>query len=131
MDKRLKDVPPILKGKRALIVEDEMLVALLIEDFLEELGCQHHVGPYCDIRGALEAIDEEKPDIALLDINLDGEMSFPIAEALERRRVPFLMITGYGPGAVGARQRRWPVLVKPFTLEGLAAALGQVLLRPL
>jgi DNA-binding response OmpR family regulator len=116
-----------LAGRRVLIVEDETLVALLIEDFLDVLGCTY-IGPYGTVDAALRAVETECFDVALLDVNLNGEMSYPIAECLERRRAPFLFMSGYDFLADSAG-RPWPHLAKPFKLVELEAAMVRALER--
>lgn len=98
---------------RVLIVEDEGLVALLIEDLLTDLGCE--VVASCDsIRSAMEWLERGgiAPDGALLDVNLGGELVYPVAELLTARRIPFAFATGYGALPDG-RFADVPVLAKP------------------
>lgn len=98
---------------RVMIVEDEGLVALLIEDLLTDLGCE--VVASCDsIRSALEWLDRggAPPDGALLDVNLGGELVYPVAEILTARHIPFAFATGYGALPDG-RFADVPVLAKP------------------
>jgi len=112
-----------LSGKRVLVVEDESLVAMLIEEFLEDMGCT-----VAAIAGRLDeaaAMAETLAvDLAVLDINLDGTPSYGIAEALERRGIPFVLATGYGGAVLPAALKSAHVLVKPFTREQLEAALA-------
>jgi DNA-binding response OmpR family regulator len=115
-----------LTGKRVLIVEDEALVTMLIEDALAELGCEV-AGIASRFDDALGKAQSLSFDVAILDVNLDGQRSFPIAEALARRGIAFLFATGYGtvglpPGISGA-----PVLEKPFQLQDLQEALRAAL----
>jgi two-component SAPR family response regulator len=97
---------------RVLIVEDEGLVALLIEDLLTDLGCE--VVASCDsIRSAMEWLERgSAPDGALLDVNLGGELVYPVAEFLAARKIPFAFATGYGALPDG-RFADVPVLAKP------------------
>ena len=83
-----------LDGLRVLLVEDEMLIAAEMEATLEELGCQV-VGPFGRIGQALEALDHAEVDAAVLDVNVRGEMIFPVAEKLQARGVPMVFCTGY------------------------------------
>jgi CheY-like chemotaxis protein len=115
-----------LTGKRVLIVEDEALVTMLIEDTLAELGCAV-AGIASRFDDALAKAQSLSFDVAILDVNLNGQRSFPIAEALARRGIAFLFATGYGmaglpPGIAGA-----PVLEKPFQLQVLQEALEAAL----
>ena len=114
-----------LRGLRILVVEDEMMVSLLIEDILTDQGCVI-VGPYHRVENALEAARAEILDAAVLDMNLAGVLVFPVAEALTARDIPFLFLSGYGPGGVPPTHPKWRVCSKPFTDEELAEALLRV-----
>jgi CheY-like chemotaxis protein len=117
-------VPPqVLAGKRVLIVEDEMLVALLIEDFLEEFGCSS-VGPCGSVQKALDAVRSEAFDLALLDVNLDGEKVYPVAELLTQLQIPFVFLSGYGDEAIPQGHAEWKVCAKPFKGADLAEMLS-------
>ena len=83
-----------LKGLRVLVVEDEMLVAAEMEATLEDFGCEV-VGPFARIGQALDALEDTLVDAAVLDVNVRGEMIFPVAEALKARGVPMVFCTGY------------------------------------
>jgi CheY-like chemotaxis protein len=111
-------------GKRVLVVEDESLISLLIEEFLGELG-YHVVGTAADLEQALTMSRTLDLDFVVLDLNLDGELSYPIAKVLRERGVPFLFATGYGLAALPQELRDVPVLAKPFRREELDAALRQ------
>lgn len=115
-----------LAGRRVLLVEDEVLVAMLVEAALEDEHCVV-VGPYGEVREALEAARGGDLDLAVLDINLAGELVFPVAEELEVRGVPFLLLSGYGRVGVPANRRHWPVCAKPFSLQELVGMLGGLL----
>ncbi len=95
-----------LVGKRVLIVEDEMLVALMIEEFLLELGCRT-VGPCGNVANAVQAAQTETLDLAVLDVNLAGEKVYPVADVLVARQIPFLFVSGYGDGAIPADHGSW------------------------
>ena len=101
-------------GRRVLVVEDEMIVAWLLEDMLADLGCAV-VGPASSVEQALAMIDAEAIDVAVLDVNLNGQMSYPIADALATRGVPFVFSTGYDKDTLLDGYRIFPVLQKPFT----------------
>ena len=111
-----------LAGLRALVVEDEGGVALLIEDMLEELGCQV-VASVPTLAKALVAATNESFDFAMLDVNLDGQQVFPVAEILQRRALPFMFSTGYGRIGVPEKFKQCEVLGKPFTMEELERKL--------
>ena len=113
----------LVAGKRVLIVEDETLVALLIEVMLEDAGAIV-VGHCATVDQALAVARHTALDLAVLDINLHGELSFPVAEALEQRRIPFLFVTGYG-SQIKLPDPTWAVCSKPFRSEDLLARLAQ------
>jgi CheY-like chemotaxis protein len=107
----------ILAGKRVLIVEDEALVAMLLEEILGDCGCQL-VGPVGTVPAALAAVQSERFDAAVLDVNLAGESAYPVAEVLDRRQIPFLFLSGYGQGAIPADRPRWKVCNRGKTPGG-------------
>jgi len=111
-------VPLSFAGLRVLVVEDEMLVSLLIEDFLNDLLCTV-VGPYSTVGSALAVAQRAEIDFALLDVNIGGTKVYPVAEALQSRGVPFLFLSGYGDEAVPADRPGWRVCSKPFQLTAL------------
>ena len=111
-----------LSGRRVLVVEDETLVAMLVEDTLLDAGAQV-MGPVATVSEALSMLERELPDLAVLDLNLAGETSEPIADALRARGVPFVVASGYGSSGVPARHVGVPVLAKPYAPEELTAAL--------
>ena len=100
-------------GRRVLMVEDEMIVAWLLEDMLTDLGCSV-IGPAGSVNQALAMIEAELIDAAVLDVNLNGEMSYPIADALAARGVPFVFSTGYNKDSLPNSYQSFPVLQKPF-----------------
>ena len=103
----------VLWGLRVLVVEDEALVAMLVEDMLGDLGCRV-LGPAGSVRQALELLDRETPQAAILDVNLGGESVYPVADVLKAAGVPFVLATGYGEAGVAHAYRQAPVLQKPF-----------------
>jgi DNA-binding response OmpR family regulator len=108
---------------RFLVVEDEMLVAMNIEDMLLSLG--HEVAGLAGrLAPALALASEAQIDAAVLDVNLAGERSFPVAALLEERGVPFLFATGYGVQGVEERFRSRPILQKPFRMAELKRAIA-------
>ncbi len=117
-----------LEGRRVLVVEDEMLVAMNLEDMLGDLGIVV-VGPAMRIDAALELAQTAVIDAAVLDINLHGGRSYPVAEVLRRRGVPFLFATGYGHVEDGSSFSDVPTLAKPYRSTELAATLRLVLGR--
>jgi DNA-binding NtrC family response regulator len=113
-------------GRRVLLVEDEMMVVWLLEDMLAELGCAV-VGPAASVGQALAMIDAEAIDVAMLDVNLNGEMSYPVADALAARGIPFVFSTGYHKDRLLERYRTFPALQKPFHLSELTDMLAKLL----
>ena len=119
--------PPDLQGRRVLVVEDEMMISMLVEDMLAELGCAV-VGPAHALDAALSLAREEKGiDAALLDVNLAGQPVFAVADALREKGVPAIFSTGYGEAGLRDVDRGAPVLQKPFRAGDLARALNQAL----
>lgn len=117
---------PWLKGKRILVVEDEALIAVMVEDMLAEMGAEV-VGPAATIEQALALAAAEAIDGAVLDVNVRGERIDPVAEVLAERGVPMLFATGYGEVRLASGATA-TVIDKPYTQEklarGLAAAMG-------
>lgn len=112
-----------LSGRRVLLVEDEALVAMLLETILEDMGCIP-IGPAATVEDGLAmAADPEPLDAALLDVNVAGRQVFPIAEALTARGVPFIFSTGYGEGGLPDAWRGHPTVQKPFTEAAIREAL--------
>ena len=107
-------------------MEDEFLVALLLEGELEVLGFTV-VGPFTSVATAIEASRREYFDLAILDINLGGEMVFPLADELSARCVPFLFVSGYGELALPERHRATPRLAKPCDQFALAREIERLL----
>jgi two-component sensor histidine kinase/DNA-binding response OmpR family regulator len=108
----------VLAGNRILLVEDEALVAMVMRDMLAELGF-HVVGPFGRAADAAAAARDEAIDGAVLDINLDGEAVYPVAEALTARGIPFVFVTGYAAETIDARFAHVPVLQKPIERQML------------
>lgn len=112
-----------LTGRRVLIVEDESLVAMLLETILEDMECIP-VGPASNIDdGEVLARDTADLDAALLDVNVAGRQVFPVAEILKARGVPFVFSTGYGEGGLPEEWRGQPTIQKPFTEAAIRDAL--------
>jgi CheY-like chemotaxis protein len=116
-----------LKGRRVLVVEDETLIAMFMETLLADLGCEV-LGPVHALGPALDLVSGENDiDLAFLDVNLGGQPSFPVADALRRRGVPVVFCTGYGDAGLREVDRGAPVLRKPYRAGDLAAALSAAL----
>lgn len=114
-----------LAGRRILVVEDEALVAMALEDMLVDLGCVV-VGPAFDLRTAMELANVEALDGAILDINLSNDRSFPVAELLGDRAIPFLFATGYGGQGLEPPFEDAPVLPKPYSRASLESLLSDL-----
>lgn len=116
----------LLSGLRVLVVEDEVIIVMMIEGMLADLGCRDVVSaPSVD--KALALVDGRRFDIALLDMNLGGSDSGPVAEALERHGVPFVYCTGNRVDNSAKGELDRPILRKPFSAEELAAALSRLI----
>ena len=117
-----------LSGLRVLVVEDEMMVSMLIEDMLADLGCVV-VGPASRLDEATELVKTADIDCAVLDVNLGGQPIFPVADLLRARGAPFAFATGYGDAGLREVDRGTPVLQKPFREGDLARVLGELRAR--
>jgi len=115
-----------LDGVRVLVVEDEYLVAALIEQILESAGCIV-MGPVARVPEALDAVDHDNYDAAVLDVNLAGERINPVADALSERDVPFMFVTGYGANALPSEYAERPHIGKPFRMAELLGMLSSIL----
>lgn len=115
-----------LDGLRALVVEDEGAVALLIEDMLLDLGCDisasaAELGEACDLARTVAV------DFAVVDLNLNGVSALPVASILHERRIPFVFSTGYGTSGVSKDFDNYPVLAKPFVVADLQGKISAAL----
>jgi PAS domain S-box-containing protein len=104
--------------KRVLLVEDESLIAMMMEQTLRELDFDV-VGPFGTVSDALAAVDRAAVDAGILDINLAGEMAYPIARVLQARKVPFVFMTGYGAETIAAPFPGVRIFQKPLERETL------------
>jgi CheY-like chemotaxis protein len=123
------DMAPAQERQKFLIVEDEAMIAMILEDYLADLG---HDAPWQagSISEALKLIEENRDiDAALLDVNIRGEAVLPVAEALKLRRIPFCFMTGYGAGAVTGHPDA-PIVGKPFDMPTLRQAIGKLKFGP-
>lgn len=111
-----------LRGLRVLIVEDESLIAMLLEDILEDLGC-NLVGSALTLSQGLEQADTVDAEVAILDINLGGDPIFPVAERLAARKIPMVFASGYGAATLPDAWRDSQTLPKPFSAEQVGDAL--------
>ena len=112
----------VLSGRRVLVVEDEFLIAAALCDMLQDSGAVV-VGPAATVDQAMQLLQENPVDAALLDMNLNGQWSDPVAEDLQERRTPFVFTTGYG---ANARADRFGVrtVSKPYSWEEIEQQLA-------
>ena len=114
-----------LTGGSVMLVEDEAIVALAVNDSLTDLGFSV-LGPFSRVSDACRALQDNQVDAAILDVNLDGEMVYSLAEMLTARKIPFVFATGYGAESIESRFEHIPVLQKPIEKD----MLTRVFLRP-
>jgi CheY-like chemotaxis protein len=114
-----------LAGLKVLVVEDEMMVSMLIEDMLTDLGCTV-VGPASRLEEAIQLVRDADLDCAVLDVNLGGQPIFPLADILREKGAPFAFATGYGDAGLRDIDKGSPVLQKPFREGDLARVLGEL-----
>ncbi len=111
---------------RVLLVEDEPLIAMMLEDFLDALD-KNHAGTADSVEAALPMVEAGGFDAAILDVNLrGGEKSFAIADALAARDIPFVFATGGGGDEIAPEHRARPRLAKPFTMDNVEKALADL-----
>lgn len=108
-----------------LLVEDEMLLAMLLQDMLEDAG--YRVVKAARLPAALELAGSEAFDAAVLDVNIAGKEVFPVADELRHRGVPFLFASGYGDKGVPGEYRDAPILQKPYGAGQMLEALNGLL----
>lgn len=115
-----------LEGLRVLVVEDEAMLYFMAEDMLSELGSAE-VSHASRLPEALAFLEVERPDVAMLDVNLAGQPVYPVADRLAEAQIPFVFATGYGAAGIPPRFLGRPVVQKPFTQEMLGEALASAL----
>lgn len=111
-----------MSGRRVLVVEDEMMVVLYLEDVLQSLG-HTVVASAGRLEDAVAQAQSADIDFALLDLNLAGARSYPVADALEARKIRYAFATGYGAGGIASEYAHVPTLTKPFRIEDIAGVL--------
>lgn len=112
-------------GTRVLIVEDEAIIAMTAEDMIQDLGCII-AGIASSVAEALAQAEAGGFDVAMLDINLRGETSIPVAELLAARGTPFIFTTGYGSTGPAASFIGVPIVSKPYRTDQIGLAISQV-----
>jgi CheY-like chemotaxis protein len=112
----------VITPRNVLIVEDEPLISMMLEDFLDSLG--HNIAGICEsVPEALSRLDEGGFDLAILDVNLKGERIWPVADRLLAMGVPYILATGGHIDPPPAAHASAPVLSKPFTIDAIEPAL--------
>ena len=112
-------------NRRILVVEDELLIGLDVKATLTDVGCEV-IGPVASVSSAVKAVREDRFDAAVLDINLGGDLSFPIADALLEAQVPFLFLTAYARIALPKPYCERVVIAKPFSGSVLVRELARI-----
>jgi DNA-binding response OmpR family regulator len=115
----------VANAPRVLLAEDETLVAILLEDDLRAAGYTI-VGPFMTLAKAIQASRHEQFDLAVLDVNLNGEMIFPLAEELRARGIPFALLSGYGPTSLPEQFRTLPRISKPYDPDVLLREIQRI-----
>jgi CheY-like chemotaxis protein len=116
-------------GKRVLVVEDELMIRMLLEGMLEDLG--HTIaGQAGTVDEALALAKQADFDVALLDVNLNGQPITPVVDILVERSLPFVFASGYGRRGVPEAYPEIATLQKPFQVEALAQALDAAIAQP-
>lgn len=122
----MSDQGEFCKGLRVLLVEDESVIAMLTENMLMEMGCDE-IEVAGSVPQALSSIERHPPDVAVLDVNLQGQLVLPVAEKLAKAGIPFTFATGYGKSDMLGAFQDYPIVQKPFDLPDLENALRSAL----
>jgi len=122
----MQDAGTELVGRRVFVIEDEAMVSMLIEDLLSAIGCEV-VGTASRFNETLQKVKSVAFDVAILDVDLNGENTVPIAEEFARCGIRFVFATGGAPTVLPNSLQKVPVLKKPFQQEDLARALRTAL----
>lgn len=113
------------QGLKVLVVEDEAIVSMLMEDFLQDLGCEV-VGPAFDLDEARALVGSKEFDAAILDVNLGGVRTYDLADELAGKGKPFAFATGYGAAGLRDQDQDRPILQKPFTIDDLSGVVTKL-----
>lgn len=116
----------LFRGRNVMVVEDEAIVSFMIEDMLLDRGCAA-VWHASSVEEALRLLESRRPDLAVLDVNLGGELVFPVAARLEAAQIPFVFATGYGRNGILHDWAHHSIVHKPYDGNTLAQALAAVL----
>jgi CheY-like chemotaxis protein len=112
----------VSETRSVLIVEDEPLIAMMLEDFLDSLG--HRIAGTCEtVREALTKVEEGGFDVAIIDVHLKGDHVWPVADKLREKGIPFILATGGHISPPPAEHENAPVLNKPYTIDSIEPAL--------
>lgn len=122
------DTAELFRGLNVMVVEDEAIVSFMIEDMLLDRGCAA-VWHASNVDEALNLLGERQPDLAVLDVNLGGELVFPVARRLEAAGIPFVFATGYGRNGILRDWAHHVIVHKPYDGNTLAEALGALLAK--
>jgi CheY-like chemotaxis protein len=114
-----------LAGRRVLIVEDEAMISALIEMIVGEAGCSI-VGSVATLERALEIIERESFDAALLDVHVNGHDIYAVADVLRARGIPFVLVSGFARKQLPPRYRHCPYIAKPFVPDTILTVLEEV-----
>jgi CheY-like chemotaxis protein len=128
---KLEGEPPMTdphpaQDRKVLVVEDEMTIALVIEETLTDLGA-YVIGPASRLDAALQLASEEEIDAAILDVNIRGGNSYPVADILAERGIPFVLCSGYSDSGPAGRHSDRPRLTKPYSPQDLEDRVLQLL----
>ena len=113
----------MLDGRTVLIVEDEPVIGFALEDMVELIGGRV-CGTAARVAEAFELLSRHQCDAAILDVNIAGERSYPVADLLAARGIPFIFATGYGDSEHPERFAKWPTVTKPYGLDDIRDALA-------
>ena len=117
---------PVSESRSVLIVEDEPLIAMMLEDFLDSLG--HTIAGTCEsVQDALTKVDQGGFDVAIIDVHLKGEHVWPVADLLTQKGIPFIVATGGHIAPPPPEHDGAPVLNKPYTIDSIEPALDKAL----
>lgn len=115
------------RGKHILIVEDEIFLAMMLQDLLEDDG--YDVSKVASVSDALAAIESKLPSAAILDVNLGGEQAYPVARALREGGVPFMFATGYGERRLPEEFAGEKTVQKPYLPHLIRSQISELLQR--